>query len=146
MNDLGNKYALAALKDKRATLAGEVALLKKQIAAKTDQLAHVDATIKVFDPSYDGMSIRPKRVRQRVRLFKQGELGRLILDALRRAGKPVTAPEIVTAVLAAQGHGEDSRRALAPRIRGNLAYLQGRKIVTKEGNGTGATWVLTQNA
>ena len=142
MNELGNKYALAALKDKRATLAGEVALLKKQIAAKTDQLAHVDATIRVFDPTYDVKTISPKRPRQRVRLFRQGELGRLIMDALRRGGRPMTAPEIVLAVLKAQGHGEDSRRALAPRIRGNLAYLQGRKIVSKEGNGTGATWIL----
>jgi hypothetical protein len=83
MNALGNKYDLAALKEKWATLAGEVALL-------------------------------------------------------RRAGKPVTAPEIVPG--ATQG---DSRRALTPVSGGTLSICKGRKIVVKERNGTGATWVLT---
>ena len=40
MNDNGNKYALAALKDRRARIAGEIFALKKQIAQKLRQMAH----------------------------------------------------------------------------------------------------------
>jgi hypothetical protein len=39
MNENGNQYALAALKDKRATLAGEIVDLKKQLAWRVSQLA-----------------------------------------------------------------------------------------------------------
>ena len=50
MNDNGNKYALAALKDRRARIAGEIFALKKQIQAKLGQMAHLDATMVLFDP------------------------------------------------------------------------------------------------
>ena len=47
----GNQYALAALKHKRAMLAGEVVSLEKQIAWKRSQLEHVDATLATFGGS-----------------------------------------------------------------------------------------------
>jgi hypothetical protein len=48
VNELRNKYALAALPHKRATLAGELASLEKQAAWKRQQLVHVHATLAVF--------------------------------------------------------------------------------------------------
>jgi hypothetical protein len=90
MEDLGNKYALAALKNKRATLAGEIAELKKQLAWRVSQLDHVDACLTIFEPGFDVNALGIKRPRKRVKLFRQGELGRLIIDALRRAGKPLS--------------------------------------------------------
>jgi len=48
---LGNKYALAALREKRATLAGELELLKRQVTWKQTQLASVDDTLTLFDAS-----------------------------------------------------------------------------------------------
>jgi hypothetical protein len=142
MNELGNKYALAALKDKRATLAGEIADLKKQLQWRQQQLDHVDACLTIFEPGFDIDAIGKKLVRRRVKLFRQGELGRLIVDALRRAGKPLGTHEIVTALLEAGGHGESARSALTPRVRGNLAYQEGRRVVRKLGRSSGATWEL----
>src|SRR5438105_5290097 len=97
MNENGNKYALAALKERRARIAGEIFALKKQISAKLGQMAHLDATMVLFDPDAHPSAIRPKRVTayQRVPLFSHGELGRVILDVLREAkGEPLSGQEI----------------------------------------------------
>jgi len=48
---------------------------------------------------------------KRIKVFPQGELGRMILDALRNAERPLATAEIVSALLAAGGHGEGARRA-----------------------------------
>jgi hypothetical protein len=44
MNELSNKYALAALKDRRATMAGEIVQLKRKLKWAQGQLEHLDAT------------------------------------------------------------------------------------------------------
>lgn len=142
MNELGNKYALAALKDKRATLAGEIKDLRAKLQYRVQQLDHVDATLTIFEPGFNVEKIGAKRPR-RVKLFRQGELGRLIMDALRRGKVPLSTAEIVTAVLAATGHAESARPALAPRIRGNLAYHERRKGVVKSGRGMSVKWTLS---
>jgi hypothetical protein len=87
MNEKGNRYAISALKDRRATMAGEIVQMKEGIRDREEQLTHLDATLRVLDPSYRADSIPPKRLR-RVKLFGSGELNRLIADALRRAEKP----------------------------------------------------------
>jgi hypothetical protein len=56
-NENGNRYALHALKDKRATLAGEIADLKKQLAWRVQQLDHVDACLTIFEPTGDPAAI-----------------------------------------------------------------------------------------
>ena len=145
MNDNSNKYALAALKDMRAGFAGEIIDFKKKIKWREDQIRHIDATIEVFEPDFDVDSVRPKRPRKRVKLFKQGELSRMILDALRRAGKPIKTYDVVTAVMEEMGHGENSRSALAQRVRGNLAYheKQANNII-KVGEGRETRWRLAE--
>lgn len=104
MNEKGNQYAIAALKDRRATLAGEVVAMKEGIRYRTEQLAHLDACLRVLDPSYRSDTIPPKR-RRRVKLFGGGELNRLILDALRRGGKPMTNVEIAKSIIELKGYG-----------------------------------------
>lgn len=144
MNENGNKYALAALKDKRAGFAGEIIDYKKKIKWREDQIRHIDATIEVFEPGFDVNSIPNRRPRKRVKLFKQGELGRMIIDALRRAGEPITTQEVVTAVMKEMGHDENARSALSTRVRGNLAYQEKKnRTVEKIGEGRDARWQLT---
>jgi hypothetical protein len=69
-----------------------------------------------------------------VKLFRHGELGRAILDALRKAeGKPQHVSKIVSAVIPAMMH----------RVRANLAYLwRERRSVTKTGERYEARWAL----
>jgi hypothetical protein len=142
-SELGNKYALAALREKRATLAGEIQALKKQIEFKHHQLAHVDATLGIFDPTYAQGSIKPKKHYQRIHLFKQGQLSRAIVDGLRRAGKPLSTPELVTIVVKLTGAGEAGRVGMNHRVRASLQYLNREQgIVEKIGERSSAKWAL----
>jgi hypothetical protein len=143
MTPKSNRYAIAALKDRRATMAGEIEQFKEAIRHREEQLTHLDATLRVLDPAYRADTIPPKRLR-RVKLFGGGELNRLILDALRKAdGKPQTNVEIAKAIVAAKGYGEESLPALIRRVRANLSYLKrDRGAVVKTGNRLSARWSL----
>lgn len=138
----GNRYAVKALKDKRAALAGDIIRLKKKLDWAESQLRHIDATLSLFDPQIDPEKIPVARPKKRVKLFKQGELNRLILDALRTADGPQRTQDIVSAIMMAQGHDENARTALSPRIRANLQYLMKRGGVAKIGGGRDARWTL----
>ena len=69
MNDKGNKYAIAALKDRRATMAGEIVRFKQGIRDREEQLSHLDATLRVLDPEYRADTIAPKRTLRRVKRY-----------------------------------------------------------------------------
>lgn len=125
MTPKGNQYAIAALKDRRATMAGEIVRFKQGIRDRLKQLAHLDATLRVLDPSYRSSTIAPKRIR-RVKLFGGGELNRLIHDALRRAdGKALSTPEIAEAIIEAKGYGHEP-----PPIVQSLWLFQGPTSTT----------------
>lgn len=143
MNAKGNQYAVAALKDRRRTLAGEVEQFKEGIRTREEMLAHLDATLRILDPGYRADTLPPKKLR-RVKLFGGGELNRLILDALRRAkGKPCTNIEIAQAIITAKGYGQASLSALIRRVRANLSYLRKHGRVTKTGDRLTARWTLS---
>ena len=138
-----NTYAIPALKEKRAVIAGRIISLKKQISRHHKELASLDATILLFEPSYKIGSIKPIRKQQRSKLFKLGELGRLIKDALRRAdGGPLSTHEVVAAVAVAIGQGKASEAVLRATVRSNLAYMARRGSVVKIGKSLGCRWRL----
>lgn len=139
-----NRYAIHALKDRRATLAGEIQQFKQGIRDREEQLTHLDATLRVLDPSYRADTIAPKRIR-RVKLFGGGELNRLIIDALRRAdGKPLSTPAIADRIIEVKGYGKEAKHALIRRVRANLSYLlRHRSAVEKTGNRLTAKWRLS---
>jgi hypothetical protein len=140
----GDRYALSALRNRRATIASEIVSLERQLRHCRESLVHVDATLRLLDDSIDLDAIPNKRLPRRVKLFGQGELGRMILSCFREAeGRPLATQEIVSAIVAAGGHGESARRAVGGRVRGNLAYLERRGKVGKTGSGTSARWGLT---
>jgi hypothetical protein len=93
MNDLSNKYALAALKERRAAIAGEISSLESRLRYLRQLVEHVDGTLRMFS-DIDPCTIPPKKPYKRVNLFKEGELNRLVLGALRKAGKPLSTEEV----------------------------------------------------
>jgi hypothetical protein len=111
MNEKGNRYAIHALKDRPATMAGEIVQMKEGIAYREEQFSHLDAVLRELDPSYRADSIPPKKLR-RVKLFGNGELNQLIADALRRAEKPLGSADIAAAIVEAEGYGRPSIHAL----------------------------------
>lgn len=118
-----NQYAIAALRDRRATLAGEIEQFKQGIHDREEMLAHLDATLRALDPSYRADTVAPKKLR-RVKLFGGGELNRLILDAPRRAeGKPQSNMEVATAIVQTKGYGEVALPARAGKAREGESVL-----------------------
>lgn len=143
MNELGNKYAIAALRERRAEIAGEITSIERRLRDLRESLVHVDGTLRLFDPSMDPSRIAPKRPYKRVKLFGAGKLNRLILDALRDATGPMTTREVITAIVAQLGYGEDAAKAMSHRVRANLLYLsKSRGLVVKEGERQSARWSL----
>ena len=89
---------------------------------------HVDATIRVFDPSYDVKGMRARRQGARSQRFRPGECQRLVLEALRDAVEPVSARTLAQAVLARKGLA-GSGEELARVQKTALAVL--RRLVAK---------------
>src|SRR5947209_8711238 len=139
--ELGNKYALAALKRKRGELMTDIASLHRQIGKLQKQAAKLDAVILLFDPEYKIGSIRPKRAK-RVHLFQEGQLSTLILDALRRAqGQPLSTAEVTDAVVATIGQTETARPVMHARVVACLGQLNRRsRLVEKIGERKTAAW------
>jgi len=138
----GDRYALTALRNKRATIAAEIVQLERQLRHRRENLVHVDATLRLLDPSAEPDSIPNKRIPKHINLFRQGELSRLVMDTLRMAQGSLGTADVVAAILQAGGHGEAARRNVAPRVRSNLQSLWKQRKVTKAGSGTGARWAV----
>jgi hypothetical protein len=143
MNEKGNRYAISALTNKRATLAGEIVQLERQIRSRKASLQHVDACLRLLDPTLTVEEIPNKRIVEHVTLFRQGELSRLVMDTLREAdGEPQRTLEIVAAIMRKNGIDSDARNVLRVRVRSNLGYLERRGKVAKMGDRAQAKWAL----
>ena len=92
-------HVVSALRNKRAELAGIVRQLEQQLAQQRTNLAHLDATMQLFDPDVRPQEIRPKRQRARSAWFRQGECVRLIYDQLRDAPRPVATRELAERIM-----------------------------------------------
>ncbi len=140
MNENSNKYAMAALKKKRAGISSEIIHLERQLRFRRDSLVHLDATIRLLDPNIDPDKI--PNTRRRVHLFKQGELGRAIVDTLRRGGEPMQVQDVTSGVMEVCGQEEAARSTMLRRVRANLRYLRKMGKVEMTGAGHGARWRL----
>jgi hypothetical protein len=96
---MAEPHVIGALRNKRAELAGMLRQLEQQLGQQRANLAHVDATMRLFDPDIRPKDIRPKQPRERNAWFRQGECLRLIYDELREATQPVTTRELAERIM-----------------------------------------------
>lgn len=141
-NDKSNKYALAALRDRRAAIAGEITHLESRLRYLRQAITHLDGALTVIAPDADPKDIKAKPYR-RVKLFGAGKLNRMIVDALREGGRFMSLSEITEAVARSAGFTGDAEKGLRPRVRANLLYLvKVREMAVKEGDRATAVWRL----
>ena len=101
---MATDLAVAALVRKCAELAGEIEAALARVARQRAELVHLDAVIRLLDPTAEPEAIRPKVPRNNgCDWFGRGELARMAFDALRDAPKPLSAVDIARAVLTRKG-------------------------------------------
>jgi hypothetical protein len=79
---------------------GQILENKTEALRLAESMRHVEAVIKMLDPTYNLRRIAVKR-RQPIPWFKRGTVYRRAVDVLRTAEQPLTAREIAERVLAA---------------------------------------------
>ena len=106
---MAESLIVSGLVAKRGELAGEVEQYRRELQRLAHELDHVDATIRLFDPSYDLDAIRVRKRDLRNQWFGQGECQRLALDILRETVEPLSGHALTQALLVRKGlepHGE----------------------------------------
>jgi hypothetical protein len=93
---------LAGLLEKRAEIAGQIGHTRAMLRQLIIDLDHVDAAIRIFDPSYDVEGIRQKIPIKAHRAIRS-DMTRATLDALRDAPGPMTTKELARHVMAERG-------------------------------------------
>jgi hypothetical protein len=71
---MAEPHVVSALRTKRAEFSGYIADLERKINRQRAELAHVDATIRLFSPGANPDTILPKRPYRRTRYFARNEL------------------------------------------------------------------------
>ena len=114
---MAETHVISALRNKRAELAGMLRQLEQQLVQQRANLAHLDATMRLFDPEIRPKDIRPKQPRARNAWFRPGESLRLIYDALREATQPLTTRELAEWImrLKAMPAADSQRRELVQK-------------------------------
>jgi hypothetical protein len=126
-----------------------IARTEQQLGQFRADLVHLDATIRLFAPGMEPQTIPAKRIRQSDLWFEQGELSRRVLDALRRAGEPIRAPDLVKAVMIDKGLDPADRPTFARiqwKIRDTLNRLNKRGLLASDGTGHGVLWRIADHA
>jgi hypothetical protein len=125
---MAESHVVSGLVSKRGELAGEAERCRREWQRLADELGHLDATIRLFDPDYDLGGIRPRQRRRGQRWFGPGECQRLVLDVLRDATEPLSDQGVTVAVATRKGL-QDRTEALAALQKTTLAVL--RRLVGK---------------
>lgn len=141
--EIATKQAKYTLEQLHAELAGKIQANKEQAERLAQDMKHVEAVLKLLDPSYD---LRPIAIRRRKPnlWFKRGTVFRSALDVLRNAERPLTTREIAARMLAAKGvtaPADRDRRTLEGAVQSSLRNHRGKTVITV-GEGMPVRWRL----
>jgi hypothetical protein len=139
--------AIQTLERLHAELGGKILENKQEHENLAEQMRHVEAVIKMLDPSYSLRAISVKRRRPNP-WFKRGTVYRRAVDVLRAATEPLTAREIAERVLIAAkvtNHKKASLADLAGSVLASLRNHKGKRI-ERTNEGAPARWQLKQAA
>jgi hypothetical protein len=146
---MAESHVVSALVNKRAEIAGMITRTEQQLGQFRADMVHLDATIRLFAPEMEPKTIPAKWIRQSDPWFEQGELSRRVLDALRRAGEPIRAPDLVRAVMIDKGLDPADRPSFVRvqwKVRDTLNRLNKRGLLASDGAGHGVLWRISDQA
>lgn len=139
-------YALSRSAAKSA--GGVIADLEERTRQARADLAHIDATSRMFDPDSVPHQIRDKRpAHGRSGLFANGEISRRARSALRDAAEPISTEALVRQAIADKGldlEDKPVRQAMIRSFLWALYRMQSAGTVQRIGKGLGARWALPE--
>jgi hypothetical protein len=139
---MAEPHVISALRAKRAELSVELIAAEKRILQLRDDIASLDRTIRVFDPTAEPHTIRPILRRKKPTVIPRGQCSRAVLETLRHADSPMTAREIAMQLAARYQMGAsntDAMKALVAKVRNTLARQ--RELSSETRGGAKAWWV-----
>jgi len=141
--DPHTRPAIFTLERLHSELGGKILENRQERDSLAEQMRHVEAVIKMLDPSYSLRAIAVKR-RKPNPWFKRGTIYRRAVDVLRTATDPLTAREIAEHVLAANNIERPDNDALADLIGTINSSLRNHdgKGVQRTNEGIPARWRL----
>jgi hypothetical protein len=128
-----------------ADIGGRIKANKEEADRLADDMRHVEAVLKMFDPRFNVRAISARRRVQGNPWFKRGTLFRQALDVLRGATEPMTTKEITDAVLASKGITDAAEKQHADLQAGIRASLEDHagKTVERVGEGVPKRWKIS---
>jgi hypothetical protein len=141
---IATKQATYTLEQLHAELGGKIIDNKREGRRLVAAMKHVEAVLKLLDPAYSvrGLSVRRRKPNP---WFKRGTVLRRVLDVLRAADGPMTAREIVQAMLVAKGI-ENAKPSDVRGLTGSVqACLQNHNggTVRNVAEGMPGRWILS---
>lgn len=100
--------ALEALKRKRAEITGEIARCHADLARLSNDLEHLDGTLRLFAPNFVAESVLPKVFVPPKSWSKRGEMSRAVLSILRVSKGPLSTREIADMIVHQRGLERDT--------------------------------------
>lgn len=130
---MGEPHVFTALRNKRARIAGEIAASQRTVAQRREELAKLDAVIRMFAPDCNPDMIPPIRPGSHGLFFGCRELSRICVACLREADGQVRFDQIVERAIAAKGFNVDGRlrRHISDTARATLLRIVRKGLVRR---------------
>jgi len=100
---MADMRVISALTTKRGELVGQMEDRRRELKQLGDELAHLEATMRLFDPQWVVDRVPLRRRARRRQVFRAGECQRLVLETLRDTQSAISEDELVAMLVRAKG-------------------------------------------
>lgn len=122
---MAERYAITALKTKRAELAGELDEVESERLSIKLKLNHIDQSLKLL--GFHGNPVEMPTRRTYRREFKRGELQRLVHEIINSASVPPDNTEIAAEIIRRNGWDAHDGELLAS-MAGKVKVVRRRRL------------------
>lgn len=125
-------HVVTGLIEKRREIAGRIEDLQRQLKLAVTELDHIEASVRIFKPDIDLGEYGPRPVPPPHEAFK-GEVTRILLGALREAGRPLHTQALTEILMRERGLPYDdlvARKTILRRVGACLNHWKRRGVVT----------------
>jgi hypothetical protein len=139
-------HVVTGLIAKRQEIAGQIEFLQAKLRQATLDLDHVEASLRIFDPTIDMLALGARRVPTAHHAFK-GETTRIVLDAIRTAGRPIATTAITERVMKERGLDAGDAglfRLMSKRVGACLRHWERERGAIRSISGSGQVklWLI----